>query len=826
MLGGKIKIKAAVLLICGVLTLNPAAGCAGPNHGNQASVSSEQVEQTNARTAVIVQMKTIAGKEPGVEIRRNGEFIPGYVGMRLEIGDVVKTDRDTVVYLRIDEDKNLRLSADSSVSVTEAGRDRIRIQVESGELFVNVENKLEDHEKMEFSAGSTTMSIRGTSLDIGYTDEDGLLLMVTDGHVTVTEDGSEFETMVNGGQMTEVEPDDRTGEIRVENYKIGDLPNNVLVELKNDDALRERVLSSIARTGGKSSEDLRGILNQRISFVNGYDFEINFIVYARSVWEKNLSGNAGYGADPEKQKEAAEGIGGRPAKERRENGTLETAADASAIAAETLEESHIGERLPSSPLSAPASGKNGIKEENGKTAEHDWTDRAGRSGKSSLSGNGERSGRWAEKQKTDPVAEKTENRSGTNSSSDLEKTEGANVPATGETLVNSGSASNGGSALGGATGTGGGTSTPGRDNSAGGGTSAPGRGSSAGGGTSPNGGGNSAGGGTSPTGGNGSTGEDGSRGESADPGYSIDRNKNVKVYGENVNVRELIEFMREKHAVSMTYPGGRLEGWPEDSDFYKAVNDGHSYSHVVSYKNHTYDIEYSDEGMQIWFPDSDEVYDDIGDFEDRATVNNNALYNGLLTSHIAAPAGHAAGKAMNLLSGIEKETSPAEAGEPDAGRTSAENAADGGDTELSNDEDAATPDLRQDEHTADGGNESADGGNESADVGNESTDVGNESADSGNESADGGNESADSENESANGGNESADSENEPADGGNESVDSENEPADGGNTDPERSDEDGSAGSGFAAAGNGRSDNNDDHGAGNASADTGERMPG
>ena len=52
---------------------------------------------------------------------------------------------------------------------------------------------------------------------------------------------------------------------------------------------------------------------------------------------------------------------------RRENGTLETAADASAIAAETLEESHIGERLPSSPLSAPASGKNGIKEENGKT---------------------------------------------------------------------------------------------------------------------------------------------------------------------------------------------------------------------------------------------------------------------------------------------------------------------------------------------------------------------------------------------------------------------------------------------------------------------------
>lgn len=141
MLGGKIKIRAAVLLICGVLTLNPAAGCAGPNHGNQASVSSEQVEQTNARTSVIVQMKTIAGKEPGVEIR-------------------------------------------------------------------------------------------------------------------------------------------------VENFEIDDLPENVLAELKTDETLRERVLSSMVRTSGKTSEDLRDALNQRLCSVNGYDFGENFIGCAQSVWEK------------------------------------------------------------------------------------------------------------------------------------------------------------------------------------------------------------------------------------------------------------------------------------------------------------------------------------------------------------------------------------------------------------------------------------------------------------------------------------------------------------------------------------------------------------
>ncbi|WP_177171165.1 FecR domain-containing protein [[Clostridium] aminophilum] len=785
-MGGKIKIRAAVLLICGVLMLNSAAGCAGPNQGSQATASSEQVDQTNARTAVIVQMKTADGKAPGVEIRRNGEAIRGYVGMRLEIGDVVKTDRNTVVYLRIDEDKNLRLSADSSVSVTEAGRDRIRIQVEVGELFVNVENKLEDHEKMEFSAGSTTMSIRGTSLDIGYTDEDGLLLMVTDGHVTVTEDGSERETVMNGGQMTEVEPDDRTGEIRVEDFEIDELPENVLAELKTDETLRERVLSSMARTGGKTSEDLRNALNQRLSSVNGYDFGENFIGCAQSVWEKKTSGKSGHGTDTESRNEFARDIGGRSAEGRRENGTQETAADVPAFTPGTSEESHAGEHLTSIPLSDP----NRIREENGKAVKYVRTG-AGGTGKSSSSGDGDGSGRRTETQAAAPVGEKTESGSGAKPSEDPEKWDEENGPSAGETPANSGSASGGVSAPGRGSSAGGGVSAPGRGSSAGGGTSPNGGGSSAGDGTSPNGGGNSASGGTSPIGGNSSTGEDGSRGESADPGYSIDRNKNVKVYGENVNVRELIEFMREKHAVSMTYPGGRLEGWPEDSDFYKAVNDGHTYNHAVSFHDRTYDIEYSDEGMQIWFPDVDGVYDEIGDFEDRTTANNNALYNGLLTSHIAAPAGYAARNAMNLLSGIEKETSPAEAGEPDAGRTAAENAADGGDTELSNDGDAATPDLRQDEHTADGGNESAD---------------------SGNEPADGGIESADRENESADGGNE-------PTDGG-------NEPADGGNTDPERSDEDGSAGSGFAAAGNGRSDNNDDHEAENASADTGERMPG
>ncbi|MCR4628463.1 MAG: FecR domain-containing protein [Clostridium sp.] len=846
MLGGKKRIRAAVLLICGVLMLNPAAGCAGPKNGNQATVSSEAVEQAVARCAVIVQMTTASGKEAGVEVERNHGRIRGYAGMRLEIGDVVKTDRDTVVYLRIDEDKNLRLSADSSVAVTEAGRDRIRIQVESGELFVNVENKLEDHETMEFSAGSTTMSIRGTSLDIGYTDEDGLLLMVTDGHVSVTEDGSGRETMVNGGQMTEVEADDRTGEIRVENYEISDLPKNVLAELKNDEALRERVLSSIAETSGKSAEDLRKILDQNLSAVKGYDFGIRFAAYAKDVWEKYRSEDDRYAGNA-----ADRGPTGK------------TVSDTEGRA----EEAH----RTANPLSAPDSGKTEKMEENGQAEMPDRNDEAGssirhenavstgNSGRNGRNGGGSanagemHSGSGTKKTGTgndpedrpgiNPAAGDKTKGSGTKPSTDSESRNGdQNSPSTGNPS-NDGSGTNDGSNPGGGNGTndgsapGGGSGT--NDGGAPGGGSDTNDGSTPGGGSGINDGSAPGGGGTL---GNGNT-SNSSGGVPADSGYSIDRNRIVTVYGENVNVRNLIEFMREKQAISMICTGGRLKGWPEDSDFYKAVNDGHSYSHVVSYKNHTYDIEYSDEGMQIWFPDVDGVYDEIGDFEDCTTANNNAMYNGLLTSHIAAPAGYAARSAMNLLTGMEKGSSPAEAGEPDAGRTATKDTPDGVEPELSNDGGAVAPDLQQDETVADSENETADGGkavtdsgNETADSGKAVTDSGNETADSGkavtdsgNETADGGKAVTDSGNETADGGKAVTDSGNETADGGKATKDSGNETADGwiaaaNGEKTERSDEDGPVEAGSASEGNVGYENDDSYGAGNASPDTGEDM--
>ncbi len=842
-MGGKKRIRAAVLLICGVLMLNPAAGCAGPKNGNQATVSSEAVEQAVARCAVIVQMTTASGKEAGVEVERNHGRIRGYAGMRLEIGDVVKTDRDTVVYLRIDEDKNLRLSADSSVAVTEAGRDRIRIQVESGELFVNVENKLEDHETMEFSAGSTTMSIRGTSLDIGYTDEDGLLLMVTDGHVSVTEDGSGRETMVNGGQMTEVEADDRTGEIRVENYEISDLPKNVLVELKNDDALRERVLSSIAETSGKSAEDLRKILDQNLSAVKGYEFGIRFAAYAKDVWEKYRSGDDRYAGNA-----ADRGPTGK------------TVSDTEGRA----EEAH----RTANPLSAPDSGKTEKMEENGQAEMPDRNDEVGssirhenavstgNSGRNGRNGGGSanagevHSGRGTKKTGTgndpedrpgnkpgiNPAAGDKTNGSGTKPSTDSESRNGdQNSPSTGNPS-NDGSGTNDGSN--------------------------PGGGSSTNDGSAPGGGG---------TLGNGNT-SNSSGGVPADSGYSIDRNRIVTVYGENVNVRNLIEFMREKQAISMICTGGRLKGWPEDSGFYKAINDGHSYNHVVDFNNRTYDLEYSEEGLQIWFPDSDEVFDDIGNFADQTTAaGNNATHNQILTSHIAAPAGYAARSAMNLLTGMEKGSSPAEAGEPYAGRTATKDTPDGVEPELSNDGGAVAPDLQQGETVADSENETADGGkavtdsgNETADSGKAVTDSGNETADggkvvtdSGNETADGGKAVTDSGNETADSGKAVTDSGNETADGGKVVTDSGNETADGGKavTDSggetadggkatkdsgnetadgwiaaatgektERSDEDGPVEAGSASEGNVGYENDDSYGAGNASPDTGEDM--
>ncbi len=240
-----------------------------------AGTFAETVDSEEARSVLLFDMTCAEDTEGVVTVEHEDETEEGYVGMRLDVGDVVVTDENTAVYLRIDDDKNLRLSPNSSVELTEADHDNILITVNSGEMYTNVENKLDEDETMNFNVGGTTMSIRGTSLNIGYTEGEEVNLIVTDGHVAVAPEGSEEEPVLVDGGMTASMPENgefKPEDLEVEQIDLEDLPNNVLMEIKNDEKLRERVVEAYAETTGRSVDEISQGMEKKLETVTGFDF--------------------------------------------------------------------------------------------------------------------------------------------------------------------------------------------------------------------------------------------------------------------------------------------------------------------------------------------------------------------------------------------------------------------------------------------------------------------------------------------------------------------------------------------------------------------------
>lgn len=94
-------------------------------------------------------------------------------GMNLGEGNQVLTGKASYIYIEADDDKTMKLDSNTNVSVEKASPKSLKVVLNSGKLFFNVENPLAEDEEMEFKAAHTSMSIRGTS---GYFQYDPMEL--------------------------------------------------------------------------------------------------------------------------------------------------------------------------------------------------------------------------------------------------------------------------------------------------------------------------------------------------------------------------------------------------------------------------------------------------------------------------------------------------------------------------------------------------------------------------------------------------------------------------------------------------------------------------
>ncbi|MDD4798216.1 MAG: FecR domain-containing protein [Clostridia bacterium] len=101
--------------------------------------------------------------------------IKATAGMRLGQGYTIKTGASTMLYFQVDDDKAIKMADNSSVSISKASGNKLNITLLKGELFFNIKKPVEDGKAVSFSAGGTSMGIRGTKGGISFAENNLLL---------------------------------------------------------------------------------------------------------------------------------------------------------------------------------------------------------------------------------------------------------------------------------------------------------------------------------------------------------------------------------------------------------------------------------------------------------------------------------------------------------------------------------------------------------------------------------------------------------------------------------------------------------------------------
>ena len=203
------KMKKLLTVLISVLMLLMLVGCSSGGNKNETPSETQTTETVEGRTAIV--FKQYDGK--AASLIRNNETQETYEGMRLMANDELVTDKDTTIYLRVDDDKNILLDKDTSMKIKELKDGKLQMELNYGAFFFDVENKLQDGEDMSFEIGGTTMSIRGTSGQGELRESVKSFSIFTGlGHV---EDGQGMAVDLNPGVQVSTNTKDNEGRYRL-----------------------------------------------------------------------------------------------------------------------------------------------------------------------------------------------------------------------------------------------------------------------------------------------------------------------------------------------------------------------------------------------------------------------------------------------------------------------------------------------------------------------------------------------------------------------------------------------------------------------------------
>ena len=295
--------KKVLVLLVSFLLLITMVGCGSNNKETNETTEPNTSDVVEARTAII--FKEIDGNS--ATIKRNGSSESSYEGMRLMADDEIITDVNTSVYLRVDDDKNILLDKDSSMSISELKDGKLRLRLNYGEFFFEVVNKLGADEEVNFDVGSTTMSIRGTSGG-GRLRDDAEAVSLFTGEAKI-QNRKGFEVTLKASMMLTVNPSE--GTYRMSGVTLGDVSGVAQYYYDNDKNFQGRVEGTVSGQILSGEEGNVGLDNEPAT--------VGWVQLADGTWVYGVEGSQ-EASKPYEEKPAAPR---KPEKQEEKKGTDE-----------------------------------------------------------------------------------------------------------------------------------------------------------------------------------------------------------------------------------------------------------------------------------------------------------------------------------------------------------------------------------------------------------------------------------------------------------------------------------------------------------------------
>ena len=117
-------------------------------------------------------------------IRAGGSQTRAWAGMGLHAGYQLATGYDSFCYISLDMNSIVKMDVSTDILVVQANERRLRISLSDGQVLVNLQNQLPEHE-IEVLIGNTVISVRGTLFLAGVYSDGEAIITVLEGRVYV-----------------------------------------------------------------------------------------------------------------------------------------------------------------------------------------------------------------------------------------------------------------------------------------------------------------------------------------------------------------------------------------------------------------------------------------------------------------------------------------------------------------------------------------------------------------------------------------------------------------------------------------------------------------